>query len=172
MHDQHMFSAQAFASMHWERQRLSWPADGEDEHVTHGGGAGACVLSRCPSYASTSVTPALVDEATGEIYHERKWEGTQCSDGVWKDTTRGDGDTGEQDQSWPVIHGHTGHFGVVTANWGGRWGEEHLEVHMNEDLKTTPCQVVAMQEAEPKCMEFLNEPIRGGSGLGKGGWAR
>ena len=58
---------------------------------------------------------------------------------------------------------------MVTANWGGHWGEEHLEEHMNQDLRTIVCQVVAMQESEPKCMEFLNEPIRGGSDLGKGG---
>ena len=70
MHDQHQFSAQAFASMAWELNRHTWPVDGED--ATTSVGDGAAVLSRCPSYAATSITPAL-DEETGEV-HGGVWE--------------------------------------------------------------------------------------------------
>ena len=53
--------------MAWELNRHTWPVDGED--ATTSVGDGAAVLSRCPSYAATSITPAL-DEATGEVHDE------------------------------------------------------------------------------------------------------
>jgi hypothetical protein len=160
MHDQHKFSAQAFASMAFEQ-----------------GADGASVLSSCSSYSSM---PALVDVHTGEEHVEPEYIGNACSCGVWDDNTRGDGDTtrGDGDTTrgdgeetgGPPRRGHDGHFGVVTANWGGHWGDDYLENHMNEDLKKTVCQVIVIQEAQPKCLQLMNEPIRGGSGMGKGGW--
>jgi hypothetical protein len=138
MHDQHKFSAQAFASMAFEQ-----------------GADGASVLSSCSSYSSM---PALVDVHTGEEHVEPEYIGNACSCGVWDDNTRGDGDTtrGDGDTTrgdgeetgGPPRRGHDGHFGVLTANWGGHWGDDYLENHMNEDLKKTVCQVIVIQEAD------------------------
>ena len=176
MHGQQTFSAQALASMDWSKQRRTWPADGVDDP------GGTAVLSRCPSHAST-VTQALVDVETGNIYDVPKWKDYECSAGVWRDTTsgdgdktRGDGDTTRGDgdaevMEGPVSHGHGGTFGLITCNWGGHWEKADLEEHMNNDLRTSVCAVIAVQEAEQKCLEFMNEPIRGGNGQGKGGWA-
>ena len=152
MHDQHRFSAQAFASMAWELNRHTWPVDGED--ATTSVGDGASVLSSCSSYGSM---PALENVHTGEVHVEPECKGNECSDGVWEDITRGDGDTTRgdgdaEDTGEPTRRGHDGHFGVVTANWGGHWGDAYLEEHMDNDLKTTTCQVIAIQEAQPKCL--------------------
>ena len=106
MHDEHRFSVQAFASMDWENNKRTWPCDGEDATTSVGGGA--AVLSRCPSYAATSITPAF-DEETGEV-HDGVWEDITRGDG---DTTRGDGDA--EDTGEPTRHGTDGHFGVVES---------------------------------------------------------
>ena len=139
MHDQHTCSAQAFASMAWELNKKTWPVDGDDEHLSDIVGGTAHIfpcpsydLSRCPSFASTSITPALVDVATGDIHDEPEWKGNECSDGVWEGITRGDGDTTRgdgdaEDTGEPPRRGHDGHFGVATANWGGHWGDVYLE---------------------------------------------
>ena len=75
MHDQHKFSAQAFASMAWELNKQTWPVDGEDLPDD---------ISRCPSHASTSITPALVDLATGDMYAGLVWKDNECSTGFGK----------------------------------------------------------------------------------------
>ena len=123
MHDQHTISAQAFASMALAHGRVGDLIDHAD------------VVSCCPSNASTSVTPALVDVTAGDIHRETEYRGNDCSCGAWGDNTRGDGEeTGK-----PPPRGHDGHFGVLTANWGGHFGDEYLEIHMNEDLKKSVC---------------------------------
>ena len=133
MHDQHTFSAQAYASMPSSVPNAqTCPVAGDELPGT--------VISPCPSYASTSITPALVDVATGDIYEEPVWEDNECSAGVWKDITRGDGDATRGDEAAeamgePASHGHGGHFGLITANWGGHWGKQYLEEHMNNDLR-------------------------------------
>ena len=91
MHDEQTFPVQAFASMACELNRHTWPVDGED--ATTSVGDGPAVLSRCPSYAATSITPAL-DEETGEV-HDGVWEYITRGDG---DTTRGDGEASELTQ--------------------------------------------------------------------------
>ena len=127
MHDQHTFSAQAYASMpDAVQEQKTCPVDGDDPPD------GTAYISRCPSHASTSITPALVDVATGDIYDEPVWKDNECSAGVWKDINGGDGDTTRGDGAAealgePARHGHDGHFGVITANWGGHCGEDLLE---------------------------------------------
>ena len=157
MHDQHTISAQAFASI----------------ALAHGRVVGIMDHYECFSNASTSVTPALEDAAAGDIHRETEYKGNDCSCGVWGDNTRGDGDTtrGDGEETGkPPPRGHDGHFGVLTANWGGHFGDEYLENHMNEDLKKSVCQVIGIQEAQPTCLQLMNEPIRDGNGKGKGGW--
>ena len=114
-----------------------------------------------------------MDVAAGDIHRETEYRGNDCSCGVWGDNTRGDGDTtrGDGEETGePPPRGHDGHFGVLTANWGGHFGDDYLENHMNEDLKKSVCQVIVIQEAQLTCLQLMNEPIRGGSGKGKGGW--
>ena len=105
MHDEHRFSVQAFASMDWENNKRTWPCDGGDATTSVGGGA--AVLSRCPSYAATSITPAL-DEATGEVHDECSGDITR-GDG---DTTRGDGEA--KDVSGVIVVTPSGMIGVLT----------------------------------------------------------
>ena len=92
-----------------ELNRHTWPVDGED--ATTSVGDGAAVLSRCPSYAATSITPAL-DEATGEVHGECSGDITR-GDG---DTTRGDGEA--EDNSGVVVVTPSGDSGVVTPMVG------------------------------------------------------
>ena len=66
--------------MAWELNRKTWPVDADGEHFSDLIGDGAAVLSGCPSFASTSITPALVDVATGEVHDEPEWKGNDCSD--------------------------------------------------------------------------------------------
>jgi len=127
MHDQHQFSAQAFASMAWELNRHTRPVDGED--ATTSVGDGASVLSRCSSFASM---PSLEEVATGGVHDEPECKGNECSDGVWEDITRGDGDTTRgdgdaEDTGEPTRRGHDGHLAVLGANMARYWGHAYLE---------------------------------------------
>ena len=151
MHDQHKFSAQAFASMAFELHRHTRPLDGEDdEDLQERPADGASVLSSCSSYGSM---PALVDVHTGEVHVEPECKGNECSDGVWEDIARGDGDTTRgdgdaEDTGELTLRVYDGQFGVNTAHWGGHWGDDYLENLMNEDLKKSVCQVIVIQEAD------------------------
>ena len=127
MHDQHQFSAQAIASMAWELNRHTRPVDGED--ATTSVGDGASVLSSCSSYGSM---PALENVHTGEVHVEPECKGNECSDGVWEDITRGDGDTTRgdgdaEDTGEPTRRGHDGHLAVLGANMARYWGHAYLE---------------------------------------------
>ena len=81
------------------------------------------------------------------IYNEPNWVGMEVSAGSWEQATREGG--GEQDADKVVANGHTGHFGVLAANWGGKWKDECLDNYMNDDIRSATCQVIVLQEAEP-----------------------
>ena len=125
MHDQHKFSAQAFASMAFELHRHTRPLDGEDdEDLQERPADGASVLSSCSSYGSM---PALVHVHTGEVHVEPEWKRTRVfRRGVWEDITRGDGDTTRgdgdtEDTGEPAPYAHDGHCHLVTASWIRYW---------------------------------------------------
>ena len=111
--------------------------DDEGEDASNDVDDVASVVSHAASFASSA--GGLVDVNREDIEEEPQWVGAACSAGVWEDETRGDGGAGEQDSSLPVAHGHTGHFGLLSANWGGKWKEAYLEEHMDRDLKNSPC---------------------------------
>ena len=54
----------------------------------------------------------------------RKEVGRQkCTDGVWEHETRGRGaadENDEKDADHVPDNGHSGHFGVLAGNWGGK----------------------------------------------------
>jgi hypothetical protein len=116
--------------MAFELHRHTRPLDGEDdEDLQERPADGASVLSSCSSYGSM---PALVDVHTGEVHVEPECKGNECSDGVWEDIARGDGDTTRgdgdaEDTGELTLRVYDGQFGVNTANWGGHWGYAYLE---------------------------------------------
>ena len=70
------------------------------------------------------------------------------SDGSWEQPTRGDGgaeEGGEQDADKVVANGHTGHLGVLAANWDGKWKDKVWDNYMNDDMEKTTCQVLVLQ---------------------------
>ena len=96
---------------------------------------------------------ALENVHTGEVHVEPECKGNECSDGVWEDIARGDGDTTRgdgdaEDTGELTLRVYDGQFGVNTAHWGGHWGDDYLENLMNEDLKKSVCQVIVIQEAD------------------------
>ena len=88
------------------------------------------------------------------------WTGSQsqtCSDGSWATAeTRGGGEA-EAEQVKESDHG--GNFGLLTANWGGNWQEPKLQEHMLRDLKSTPCHLLCLQEAEDEMFTHLRTAV-------------
>ena len=84
---------------------------------------------------------------------------SNCSIGVWDDQTS----SGEQSSAESDFQGGT--YGILSANWGGKWKDETLNNHMNEDLKKTPCQVLCLQEAEDSLRLELENALRVERGL-------
>jgi hypothetical protein len=75
---------------------------------------------------------ALENVHTGEVHVEPECKGNECSDGVWEDITRGDGDTTRgdgdaEDTGEPTRGGHDGHLAVLGANMARYWGHAYLE---------------------------------------------
>jgi len=71
--------------------------------------------------------------------------------------TRGGGEAGaEKDEQ---DSGHGGTYGLLSANWGASWKCQALQDHMNRDLKSCPCQVLCLQEAEEALLLYLRSPV-------------
>jgi len=119
-----------------------------------------------PSLAPTnaSAMPGDLDDFddTEEIILEPTWIGSQsqtCSDGSWATAeTRGGGEA-EAEQVKESDHG--GNFWLLTANWGGNWQEAKLQEHMLRDLKSTPCHLLCLQEAEEDMIIHLRRAVEG-----------
>ena len=44
------------------------------------------------------------------------------------------------------------------ANWGNHWSTRELQDHMLRDVKSSPCHILCLQEAEADPMECLERP--------------
>ena len=89
------------------------------------------------------------------------WSGDECSDGSWHGKPSGGGESEAEETrgSGEAGSGHGGNYGILTANWGGHWSENALQQHMLRDLKSTPCHILCVQEAEQDFFDHLrSEP--------------
>ena len=84
---------------------------------------------RTPSFNGSCVQQGLPRAGNSEpILIEKSWEGTDCTDGVWKHETRGRGDADEDDEKdadHVSDNGHSGHFGALAGNWGWKMEKQN-----------------------------------------------
>ena len=110
-------------------------------------------MSRCPSCSSTVADMGFTEkEAREEWYVEPDWVGKNCSAGSWEQPTRGHGDKeeeGEEDANKVQANGLSSQFGVLAANWGGKWGIKKEGDYMSDDIESSVRQLIVMQEVEP-----------------------
>ena len=93
----------------------------------------------------------LVVQETYELLLKPQWaDDFECSDGVWGTNTRGDG---EADAYRP------GTYRLLSANWGGSCKDPAEQAHINY-LKTSPWQVLCLQEADEAVFSYLRSPSR------------
>ena len=117
-----------------------------------------------PSFAPTNASgmPGDLDDFDEheDILLKPHWnDDLQCSDGVWGAETRGGGEAGaEKDEQ---DSGPGGTYGLLSANWGANWKNEALQLHMNRDIKSGPCQVLCLQEANEELLLYLRSPLEG-----------
>ena len=117
-------------------------SDSDDDAAASSGGL--------PSFAPSNASgmPGDLDdcdEHDDSVLRPRWDDDTMCSEGVWKVQTRGGGDAdAEKDDKGS---GLAGTYGVLSANWGGNWSDKGLQAHMLKDIKSSPSQVLCLQEA-------------------------
>ena len=132
--------------------------------------AGGDDASGLPSYAPTDASgmPGDLDDIgeDAELLLKPRWyDGADCSVGVWMVGPRGGGEDvkGEggkgssHDGACGTVRGPPGTFGVLTANWGGEWGDPKLHAHMREDLKSSSAQFLIIQEASADLLDYVQQ---------------
>ena len=96
-----------------------------------------------------------------------RWDdGAECSVGVWVVDPCGGG--GGAKEKGGKGSSHAGTFGVLTANWGGKWGDPALHAHMQQDLKTSSCQFLIIQEASADLLDYVQQDPGKGEHSAKG----
>ena len=81
------------------------------------------------------------------INYSPKWNSVEkdiSSSGTWE-TNSGSGDP-------------CGRIGIYTGNWGANWTNKETQEHMLRDVKSSPCHILCLQEAEGDLMEYLAKP--------------
>ena len=122
--------------------------------------AGVSLPSFCPTNASGLPEDFnFEDLLKGETQVRPEWaDDQQATDGTWanKEATGG-GEAGSEGPPDEEVKdtGHIGNFGVVTANWGGRWKNPEFNRHMQWDLKTCAGHILCVQEAEAELLENM-----------------
>ena len=130
----------------------------DSTQLTHGDGDGrgdgdkddddvetASLPSFAPTAASQMPGDLDDDDDTKEILEEPEF----CTKGSW--------DIGGEAEAQEVKGSdHVGNYGILTANWGGNWRERALQEHMQRDLKSTPCHILCLQEAEETMLTHLS----------------
>ena len=135
--------------------------DGGDE-ASFDGDSDVASSFTLPSIAPTNAScmPGDLDDFDehDDILWKPPWsDDLQCSDGVWGVGTRGGGEAdAEKDEQ---DSGHGGTYGLLSANWGGSWKDPALQDHMNRDIKSGPCQVLCLQEANEELLLYLRSPL-------------
>ena len=120
-----------------------------------------------PSFAPTNAScmvgdPELNDEDGDPIAYLIKpdWNSdtkSHVTDGEW--VTHGDGGDEKESATDAQNYAHGGSYGIMSANWGNEWSDEKLQDHMQRDLKTTPCQIVCVQEADMQLYSYMKSPV-------------
>ena len=140
-------------------------SDSDDDAAASSGGL--------PSFAPSNASgmPGDLDdcdEHDDSVLRPRWDDDTMCSEGVWKVQTRGGGDADAENDDRGS--GLAGTYCLLSANWGGNWSDKGLQAHMLNDIKSSPSQVLCLQEAaESVLVELEKTPdadaqraIRGG----------
>ena len=100
-------------------------------------------LSRVPSLTSLAADQGFTGhEADKEYFDEPIWDANQCTSGSWDHATRGCGEEEEEEEEDAKNvqdNGPSGQFGVLAANWGGKWGSKHEGDYMNDDIENSVC---------------------------------
>ena len=131
--------------------------DRGDEAGSDGDGDAASSFAP-PSFAPTNASgmPGDLDDFDehDDILLKPHWsDDLQCSDGVWGAKTRGGGEAdAEEDEQ---DSGPGGTYGILSANWGASWKDPALQDHMKRDIKSGPCQVLSLQEANEDLLLYL-----------------
>ena len=115
-----------------------------------------------PSYAESCFMDGATDR-NSEILVIPSWSGVDCTDGVWEHPPRGDRETaedGEQDADRVPANGHSGHFGIMAGSWGGKWKDKDEDDHMHDDIMNSGCQVILLQEVEPRFWDKMRKRMR------------
>ena len=88
-------------------------------------------------------------EEERELDVNLKWDGTpdRCTSGSWVTQARGSGGSARGSGGW-----------LCSANWGNHWSARELQDHMLRDVKSSPCHIFCLQEAEAGPMECLEKP--------------
>ena len=121
-----------------------------------------------PSYAPSAIDIGDVDAyATGaEILIRPEGPHDMMVDGCW-------GTPGQKSEG--SEGGRVGTFGVLCGNWGGRWEDEERNDHVRVDLKSSPCNILLVQEVQKPLFEYLKSPGKTGVNSTRGSgetWAR
>ena len=144
---------------------------------THGDGdssgdATSDVAESLPSHAPTNASrfPGDLDDdekEDGEIIYKPNWSESSAqqpflSVGKWADDTSGAVEKGENAPEGDFHGGHGGTYGLLSANWGGKWSDPNLTRHMHDDIKNSPCQLLCVQEASEATRLEMMTPVQPG----------
>ena len=132
--------------------------------------------SGLPSWAPTDASgmPGDLDDGAADtkLVVKPNWDDgrADCSAGVWMvgprgggEDVKGEGGKGSRhDEACGTGRGPAGTFGLLTANWGGNWADPKLQEHMREDLKSSSCQLLVIQEASYDLLDYVQVSPREG----------
>ena len=125
-----------------------------------------------PTFAPTDASgmPGDLEDNAGdaELVLKPQWDvgpREHCSAGVWVEETGGGGEDVKGKGGKGSSHGGTcgkgsgpaGTFGVLTANWGGKWADPALHAHMQQDLKSSSAQFLIIQEASADLLDYVEQ---------------
>ena len=121
--------------------------------------------------AASGMPGDLPDGDGGEaVYIEPTLPTVDFSKDYQKLYTDGDWVHPEVAKQWrPESTGPRGTFGMFCANHGSIMRNQIEQTHCHLDLKTNPCQVVMMQEADDELLDVLKAPLDGPTSGDDGG---
>ena len=135
--------------------------DRGDGDVSDGEVDGASVFAP-PSHAPTDASGMVGDlddvDDKVDLWLKPVWnDDGAASAGVWGTKTRGGGETDADKDDKDPSPGGT--YGLLSANWGGHWSNRALQAHMERDVKSTPCQILCLQESEEALLFHLEKTL-------------
>ena len=124
---------------------------GDGDVSTRGDGDDRSSVASLPSYAETNGS-TFSTRPGAESIEITPTPGTEdpkgwMFDGPWDDTP----------DAIPTTK-YPGTFGIICGNWGGHRAERALQAHMDFDLKSGPCHIMILQEADVDLLNHLRSP--------------